>query len=306
MNYQPQNTLIIIAGPTAVGKTAAAIQLAQHYNTVVLSADSRQFFREMSIGTAKPDADELAAAQHYFVNSHPVTQDFSVGDFEREALQLLAQLFKTHGYVVMAGGSGLYVDAVCNGFDDLPKPAEGVRERLNAQLTQYGIEYLQQKLKAADPEYYNQVDLNNPRRLVRALEVYETTGKPFSAYRVSAQSKRPFKVVKIGLNMPREMLYDRINLRVDKMIEQGLVDEVRGLLPYRHLNALSTVGYTELFNYFDGRHTLPEAIALIKQNTRRFAKRQLTWFKRSADTHWLDARSPTLLADMLDIVEGRR
>ncbi|RVT99872.1 tRNA (adenosine(37)-N6)-dimethylallyltransferase MiaA [Mucilaginibacter limnophilus] len=300
-----KKTLIVVTGPTAVGKTAAAIRVAQHYDTAIISADSRQFFKEMSIGTAKPDADELAAAKHYFIDSHSVTEDFSVGDFERKALQLLDELFKTHDVVILAGGSGLYINAVCEGFDDLPKPAEGVRERLNEELENNGIEYLQEKLKAADPDYYTQVDLNNPRRLVRALEVFETTGKPFSSYRVSAQNKRPFNIINIALNMPREQLYERINRRVDIMIEQGLVEEVRSLLPYRRLNALNTVGYSEIFDYFDGKTDLDTAISLIKQNTRRFAKRQLTWFGRDKEINWVDAASPSLLQDVLDIIEKR-
>lgn len=299
------NTLIVVAGPTAVGKTAAAIRLAQHYNTAIISADSRQFFKEMSIGTAKPDANELATAKHYFVDSHSITEDFSVGDFEREALQLLDELFKTHDVVILAGGSGLYINAVCHGFDDLPKPAEGVRERLNDELENNGIEFLQEKLKAADPEYYAQVDLNNPRRLVRALEVFETTGKPFSSYRVSAQNQRPFNIIKIALNMPREQLYERINRRVDIMIKQGLIEEVRSLLPFRHLNALNTVGYSEIFDYLDGKTDRDTAVSLIKQNTRRFAKRQLTWFGRDKEMTWVDAVGPVLLQDILDVTEKR-
>ncbi|RYY35033.1 MAG: tRNA (adenosine(37)-N6)-dimethylallyltransferase MiaA [Sphingobacteriaceae bacterium] len=300
-----KNTLIVVAGPTAVGKTVAAIQLAQHFGTVVVSADSRQFFREMSIGTAKPDVAELAAAKHYFIDSHSVTDEFSVGDYEREALLLLDELFKTHDVVILAGGSGLYINAVCEGFDNLPKPAEGVRERLNEELETQGIEFLQEKLNAADPEYYAQVDLNNPRRVVRALEVFETTGRPFSSYRVSAQNKRPFSVIKLMLNTPREILYDRINRRVDVMVEQGLIEEVRSLLPYRKLNALNTVGYSEVFDYFDGKTDLPTAISLIKQNTRRFAKRQLTWFRRDEGMHWVEAGNPNLLNDMLSIINSQ-
>ncbi|MCC8408872.1 tRNA (adenosine(37)-N6)-dimethylallyltransferase MiaA [Mucilaginibacter sp. UR6-1] len=299
MADQPK-TLIVVAGPTAVGKTAAAIQLARHYNTVVVSADSRQFFREMSIGTAKPDTDELAAAKHYFINSHSIADDFNVGDYEKQALQLLNELFREHDLVILAGGSGLYIKAVCEGFDDLPVAAEGLREKLNAELEQHGITYLQEKLKNADPDYYNQVDLNNPQRIIRALEVFDTTGKPFSSYRTTNINKRTFNIIKLALTMPREQLYSRINHRVDVMVEQGLVEEVRSLLPYRHLNALNTVGYSELFDYFDGKTDIATAISLIKQNTRRFAKRQLTWFRRDAHIKWIETTRGDILPIMLE------
>ncbi len=282
-------TLIVIAGPTAVGKTAAAIELAKHYKTVIISADSRQFYREMSIGTAKPSDEELAAAPHYFINSHSITEPFSVGDFEKQCLQLLSELFLIHDKVIMVGGSGLYIKAVCEGFDDLPTADAGVREKLNIELAENGIVFLQEKLKIADPEYYDQVDINNPQRIIRALEVFESTGNPFSSYHKAAANQRPFNVVKLALTMDRAALYERINLRVDEMVKQGLVKEVRSLLPYRHLNALNTVGYSELFDYFDGKTSLETAIELIKQNTRRFAKRQLTWFRKDKEIRWLEA-----------------
>lgn len=302
MNHQlPTNkTLIVVAGPTAVGKTDTAIRLANHYNTVVVSADSRQFFREMSIGTAKPNADELAAAKHYFIDSHSITESFSVGDFEKEALALLDELFKQHDVVILAGGSGLYIKAICEGFDDLPTADPGIRHRLNQDFTEKGIHYLQEQLKVADPEYYTQVDLNNPQRLIRALEVFETTGKPFSSFRTSAINKRPFNIIKFGLNLPREILYQRINQRVDIMVEQGLIDEVKALLPYRHLNALNTVGYSELFDYFDGKIDLTRAIELIKQNTRRFAKRQLTWFNKDKEFIWLEPGDVERMIGIID------
>ncbi|GAB2975498.1 tRNA (adenosine(37)-N6)-dimethylallyltransferase MiaA [Mucilaginibacter puniceus] len=282
-------TLVVIAGPTAIGKTAAAIQLAQHFKTAILSADSRQFYREMSIGTAKPTTEELAAAQHYFINSHSITELFSVGDFEKQGLQLLEELFKTHNVVILVGGSGLYIKAICEGFDNIPVADKGVREKLNLELEQKGITYLQEKLKQSDPDYYAEVDIHNPQRIIRALEVFESTGKPFSSYRVANTNKRPFNVIKIALDMPREVLYRRINQRVDVMVEQGLLDEVRSLIPYRHLNALNTVGYSEIFDYLDGNISLDTAIEKIKQNTRRFAKRQLTWFRKDKDFHWFEA-----------------
>ncbi|HEX8023191.1 tRNA (adenosine(37)-N6)-dimethylallyltransferase MiaA [Mucilaginibacter sp.] len=296
-------TLIVIAGPTAVGKTAAAIKLAQHFNTIVVSADSRQFFSEMSIGTAKPDAEELAAAKHYFINSHSITESFSVGDFEKQGLALLDELFKTHDKVILAGGSGLYIKAICEGFDDLPVADISVRDKLNMQLEEEGITPLQEKLKQVDPDYYAQVDLNNPQRIIRALEVFETTGKPFSSYRNATVNKRPFNIVKLALDMPREKLYERINLRVDLMVEQGLIDEVTALLPYRQLNALNTVGYAELFDHFDGKTSLNEALLLIKQNTRRFAKRQLTWFRKDKDFIWFDAGAPDVVDQMIKTIE---
>jgi len=292
-------TLIVIAGPTAVGKTAIAIQVAKHYNTVVLSADSRQFYREMSIGTAKPDADELAAVKHHFIDSHSIKENFSVGDFEKQALALLDELFKEYDAVVMAGGSGLYIKAVCEGFDNLPVADPGIRHKLNQDFTELGIRHLQERLKEVDPDYYEQVDIQNPQRLIRALEVFETTGKPISYYRKSTVNKRPFNVVKIGLNLPRDILYQQINYRVDKMIELGLIDEVKSLIPHRSLNALNTVGYSELFDHFDGNIDLESALELIKQNTRHFAKRQLTWFRKDKDIHWLEADNEDVVLDIV-------
>ena len=292
-------TLIVIAGPTAVGKTAIAIQVAKHYNTVVLSADSRQFYREMSIGTAKPDADELAAVKHHFIDSHSIQENFSVGDFEKQALALLDELFKEYDAVVMAGGSGLYIKAVCEGFDNLPVADPGIRHKLNQDFTELGIRHLQERLKEVDPGYYELVDIQNPQRLIRALEVFETTGKPISYYRKSTVNKRPFNVVKIGLNLPRDILYQQINYRVDKMIELGLIDEVKSLIPHRSLNALNTVGYSELFDHFDGNIDLESALELIKQNTRHFAKRQLTWFRKDKDIHWLEADNEDVVLDIV-------
>ncbi len=285
----PAKTLIVIAGPTAIGKTAAAIELAQYFNTVILSADSRQFFKEMSIGTAKPNAQELAAAPHYFIDSHSISESFSVGDFEKQGLALLDELFKAHDIIIMVGGSGLYVKAICEGFDHIPDADEGVREKLTAELEEKGLAHLQEKLKQVDPDYYNEVDINNPQRVIRALEVFESTGKPFSSYRVANTNTRPFNIIKIALDMPREQLYNRINQRVDVMFEQGLLDEVKSLLPYRHLNALNTVGYSEIFDYLDGKVDLDTAIEKIKQNTRRFAKRQLTWFRKDKGFYWMEA-----------------
>lgn len=292
-------TLLVIVGPTASGKTALAIDLAKRLNTEIISADSRQFYREMSIGTAKPTAEELGQAKHHFVNSHSVTENFSVGDFEKQGLELLETIFKTHNTAVMVGGSGLYIRAICEGFDQLPSVSPELRNKLNEDYESRGITYLQEKLKQADPVYFKRVDINNPQRIIRALEVFESTGVPFSAYHRSAATERPFRCIKIGIDFPREVLYERINQRVDDMVEQGLVEEVRALLPYRHLNALNTVGYSELFEYFDGKTELETAISLIKQNTRRFAKRQLTWFRKDQDIKWLKADSAELVENAL-------
>jgi tRNA dimethylallyltransferase len=290
MNHEhPKKTLLVIAGPTAIGKTAVAIQLAKHLNTVIISADSRQFYREMSIGTAQPTAEELSTAQHYFINSHSITESFTVADFEKEAIDLLADLFKTKDSVILVGGSGLYIQAICEGFDDIPSAPPEIRERLNNDLAEKGLQYLQEKLKISDPAYFKQVDIHNPQRVIRALEVFESTGKPFSSYRISNLNKRPFNIIKIGLDLPRDILYNRINHRVDEMVKQGLLNEVKSLLPYQHLNALNTVGYKELFDYLDGLTELEMAISHIKQNTRRFAKRQLTWFRRDKEIHWFEA-----------------
>ena len=295
----PDKTLFVIAGPTASGKTAAAIQLAQHLKTVIVSADSRQFYREISIGTAKPSNEELSAVPHYFINSHSITEVVSAGDYEKQALALLDQLFKTNDEVILVGGSGLFIKAVCEGFDAFPDPTPGIREQLNQQFEEKGIEYLQEALKLADPEYYEQVDLNNPQRMIRALEVFESTGQPYSSFRKSTLNSRPFAVKKFGLTLPRDVLYQRINQRVDGMVAQGLIEEVSSLLPSRNLNALQTVGYSELFDYFDGKTSLETAIELIKQNTRRYAKRQMTWFAKDKEIIWLQAGGGDLVGDMI-------
>ncbi|MBD1427130.1 tRNA (adenosine(37)-N6)-dimethylallyltransferase MiaA [Sphingobacterium arenae] len=281
--------LIIVVGPTAVGKTAMGISLAKHFKTEIISADSRQFYREMSIGTAKPDTDELKEVKHHFIDSHTIEDEYSAGDFERDALSLLKLLFENHDVVVMVGGSGLFVRAVCEGLDNLPKAPIAVRERLNGIFDREGLEPLQQKLREVDPDYYGEADIHNPQRVIRALEVYETTGQPLSSYHVQEMVKRPFEIVTIGLNMERQRLYDRINLRVDKMIEKGLVNEVRSLLAYRNKPALLTVGYVEIFDFIDGKIKLEEAISRIKQNSRRYAKRQITWFKKYGNTVWFES-----------------
>ncbi len=279
-------TLVCVVGPTAVGKTAAGIRIAQHFQTAVISADSRQFYREMTIGTAKPSDEELASVPHYFINSHGIRDDYSAGDYERDALALLGELFSRHDVVVLVGGSGLFVRAVCRGLDDLPKPLPGIRDRLNTLYLEQGLEPLQAMLKQADPVYFHEMDSRNPQRIIRALEVFESTGKPFSYFRQGHIVERPFGVVNVGLNTDRERLYQRINTRVDAMMAAGLLDEVRSLLPYREKPPLQTVGYAELFAYLDGTYTLENAVDKIKQHTRRYAKRQLTWFRKDGSTVW--------------------
>lgn len=281
-------TLLTIIGPTAVGKTELAIQLAQHFDTEIISADSRQFFKEMSIGTAKPDEQELATATHHFINSHSIQDDFSVGDFEKEGIEILTELFKRKNVAILVGGSGLYINAITQGFDDLPKAPKELRDQLNRKFETEGIAVLQQQLRDLDPDYFSLVDINNPQRIIRALEVCLSTGKTFSELRTKSIQKRPFDILKIGLKMEREKLYDRINRRVDTMMQAGLLDEVKSLLSYRDRNALRTVGYQELFDYLDGKYSLEQAVDKIKQNTRNFAKRQLTWFRRDADITWFE------------------
>lgn len=296
-----QRYLITILGPTASGKTAAAIVVARHFNTVVVSADSRQLYREMTIGTAKPTANELAAVPHYMVHHISIQDDYSAGKYADEVLPLLEELFQQYQVVVMAGGSGLYVNAVLEGFDDLPPVQPGIREQLEQTLEEQGIETLQQQLQDLDPEYYAQVDQQNPHRLIRALEVCLSSGQPFSSFRKGATQHRNFEIIKIGLEWEREALYARINNRVDAMMPAGLLEEARSLHPQRGLMALETVGYAELFDYFEGKTDLDTAIELIKRNTRRYAKRQLTWWRKHADIKWFAQADEQ---GMLDYLEG--
>lgn len=283
-----KKTLVVVVGPTAVGKTALAIKLAQYFNTEILSADSRQFYKEMNIGTAKPSAEELAVVKHHFIDSHSIADEYSAGDFERDAIQLLTELFISKDVIVMVGGSGLFVRAVCEGLDDLPKAPEGLRDRLNQEFEAFGLEPLKDRLKQIDPDYFAVADVDNPQRVIRALEVYETSGNTMSFYQKREVDKRPFNIITVGLNTDRELLYVRINHRVDKMIEMGLLDEVKSLTPYRNKPALLTVGYSEIFDYLSGEISLEEAVDKVKQNSRRYAKRQITWFKKYGGTTWFE------------------
>jgi len=285
---KPGKYLVVIAGPTAVGKTDVAIKLAKHWNSEILSADSRQFYNEMSIGTAKPDGEQLSEVKHHFVGQLSIHDYFNVSRFENEALQLLQNLFEQHDLVFMVGGSGLYIDAVCRGIDDFPDPEPEYRSYLKGLYRDEGIQKLQELLSELDPEYFETVDKNNPNRLLRALEVCHSTGKKFSDQRLNSSKQRDFRIIRIGLNLPRLELFSRIELRVDQMIKKGLVEEVQDLLPYRHLNALNTVGYKEIFEYLDSKITLEQAIVNIKTNTRRYAKRQITWFNRTNEYTWFE------------------
>lgn len=283
-----KNTIISVVGPTAIGKTKLAIKIAQHFNTEIVSADSRQFFKEMRIGTAVPTKEELQAVKHHFIQNKSIVDPYSVGDFEKEGLSCIAEIHKKHSIVVLVGGSGLYVDAITKGFDKFPKVAPKIREELNNILVNNGISTLQEQLKLLDPKYYATVDKENPHRVIRALEVCIGSNKPYSSFIRDKKENRPFNVITVGLTADREIIYDRINQRVDIMLQEGLLEEVESLESKKHLNALNTVGYKELFNYLNGEWTLEFAISEIKKNTRRFAKRQQTWFKKNEDTLWVN------------------
>lgn len=281
--------LIVIAGPTAVGKTAIAIRLAQHFNTDIISADARQFYKEMNIGTAKPTDEQLKLIPHHFINFLSVNDVYNVGQYEKDVLEKLNELFKTHDVVIMTGGAGLFIRAVTEGLDVLPSADPEIRESLQELFETQGIEALQIKLEDVDPEYYKKVDIQNPVRLIRALEVFYATGKPISTFHIRETPERPFKSIKICLEIERETLYNIINNRVDKMIDNGLLKEAENLFPLRHLNALQTVGYSEFFDYLENTTDLKTAIEKIKQNTRNYAKRQMTWFRKDKEFVWVKA-----------------
>lgn len=278
---QPGKTLKVIVGPTASGKTDYSIELANQYNSPIISCDSRQIYKELKIGTAPPSEEQLAQIKHYFIFSHSIFDFYTAGKYELEALELINNLFLTHDTLIVVGGSGLYVDALCYGIDDFPDSDMILRDNLMQRLASEGIESLRNELRLLDPESYETIDKKNPQRIVRALEVCLQTGKKFSSFKSSSSKQRNFTIERTIIERPREELYDRINLRVDKMIESGLIDEAKELHKFKDLPALKTVGYKELFDYFDGKTSLEEAIDLIKRNTRRYAKRQITWFKRT-------------------------
>lgn len=281
-----RGTLIVIAGPTGSGKSALAVRIAQHYNAPIISTDSRQFYRGLAIGTAQPTKEELAAAKHYFIADREVEDDFNSGKYETEALRLLDELFKDNEYVVAVGGSGLYIQALCDGMDAMPEANDEVRQQLKERLQNEGLTVLADELRQRDPEYYDRVDRSNPARVMRALEVCIVTGRTYTEQRSGEKAERSFNIIKIATDIPRDILYDRINRRVDMMVAEGLVEEARRVYHKRHLNALQTVGYREMFDYFDGITTLDEAIELIKRNSRHYAKRQMTWFRRDTQFSW--------------------
>jgi tRNA dimethylallyltransferase len=289
-------------GATASGKTDLSIVLARRYNAPIISTDSRQVYRGLPIGTAYPSDEQLKSVEHHFIGELDLTQEFNCGEYERQALERLGELFAEHDTVVAVGGSGLYVRALCEGIDDLPDVDKSLREQLMIRLATEGVESLSEELYRLDPEYYEQVDKCNPARVVRALEVCLSTGEKYSSLRKGAKKERDFEIVKIGVDMSRDVLYERINRRVDIMMEAGLEREARAVLPYRNCNSLRTVGYSEMFDFFDGKTTRDEAVELIKRNTRRYAKRQMTWFRRDADIRWFE---PSQTDKIIEYIDGR-
>ncbi len=299
---EKERWLIVLTGPTASGKTDIAVKLALKFNAEIISADSRQFYKEIPIGTAAPGNELLAQVKHHFVGHLTIFDEYNVSKYEYDVLLLLEKLWKHRNIVIMAGGSGLYIDAVCKGIDKLPDPDPELRKHLENKLKNNGIEALQSQLKLLDPEYYDQVDLKNPKRLMRAIEVCLQTGKKYSSLRKNSPQKRDFNILKIGLELPREELFERINRRTDIMIKNGWIEEAEKVFPFRHLNALNTVGYKELFAYLEGKTNLDFAIEKIKTNTRRYAKRQITWFKKDSDINMF---SPKNINDIIKFIENR-
>ena len=291
-----QKTVIIIAGPTAVGKTAVAIDIATHFQTSIISADSRQCFSELNIGVARPSEEELARITHYFIASHSIQDEITAATFEAYALQKTHELFSHHDTVVIVGGTGLYIKAFCEGLDSIPAINEEVRKKITTDYAHKGLAWLSSEVQQKDPDFFEKGENQNPQRMMRALEVIESTGQSILTYRTGTKVKRDFNILKIGLELPRDILYNRINARVDQMLEQGLLDEVKNLLPYRNLNALQTVGYKELFDYLENKTSYEEAISLIKQHTRQYSKRQMTWFSRDEQIKWFD---PAILQPIL-------
>jgi tRNA dimethylallyltransferase len=304
--------LIVIVGPTAIGKTAMSIQLAQHYDCEILSCDSRQFYREMTIGTAVPSEKELAAAKHHFIHNRSVTENYTVGDFEKEAIAKLEELYAEKDFAILVGGSGLYVDAVLKGFDDFPEIATAIRDLVSNNYKKNGLTYLQEQLQEKDLAYFDKLTIENPQtllnpqRMMRFVEVCLGTGKPYSSFLNQKKNTKSFTPIVIGLEAERNLMYDRINQRVDLMMATGLLKEAKNLLSYKNLNALQTVGYKELFDCIDEKISLPFAVEEIKKNTRRFAKRQLTWFKRNEDTEWFDYQTdPKDIIQFIDLITKR-
>jgi len=296
-----QKYLIVLTGPTGIGKTSIGITIARHFNTEIVSADSRQIFKELTIGTAVPQNNELKTVKHHFIQTHSIKENYNASRYENEALDLINTLFKSHNLVLLVGGSMLYIDAVCYGIDIMPDADQEIRKWLKDKLETEGLESLRFQLKKLDPDYYNTVDLKNPNRIIHALEISIMTGKPYSSFRSNPKKSRPFSIIKIGLNCEREVLHQRINTRVDQMIEAGLEDEARNYYHLKHMNSLNTVGYRELFTFFDGKITREKAIELIKRNSRRYARKQLTWFRRDTEMNWFE---PDGTKDIITFIEN--
>ncbi|WP_339866524.1 tRNA (adenosine(37)-N6)-dimethylallyltransferase MiaA [uncultured Algoriphagus sp.] len=294
-----QSFLILVVGPTAVGKTDLCLNLAKKFKTEIVSCDSRQFYREMNLGTAKPSSEELSEVPHHFINSLSIEDDYDVRKFERDAIVLLETLFLKNQVVIMTGGSGLFAEAIVNGLDEMPAIAPEVRAQIIQEYAEKGLDFLQEEVAQNDPEYFEIVDQKNPQRLMRAMEIYRGTGKKFSSFRVKSVKKRPFQVIKVGLERDREELYARIDLRMDQMITAGLFQEADALFEKRHLNALQTVGYSEIFGFLEGRYDKEEAIRLLKRNSRRYAKRQLTWFKKDESIKWFSPENKESILEFL-------
>lgn len=288
-----QHTVILVAGPTAVGKTAVAIQLAKQFETEIISADSRQCYREMNIGVAKPSPEELATVSHHFIASHSIKEELNAGVFEQYALTKTQMLFTNHPVVVMTGGTGLYIKTFCEGIDEMPAIPSAIREKVIQLYETNGLQWLQEQVKQKDPIFWQSAEQQNPQRLMRALAFTEATGKSITLFRAGKKVERPFQIIKIGLEMRRELLNERINQRVGVMMASGLLEEVKALFPFRHLNALQTVGYQEIFDYLEGKTDLKRAVELIQQHTRQYAKRQMTWFKKDSSIHWVNAAEKT-------------
>ncbi len=293
-------TLIVVTGPTAVGKTALCLDIAQHYGIPIINADSRQIYRDLKIGTAAPTEDQLRQVRHYFVGILPLDEYYSASMYEEQVMDLLDALFQQSDYALMSGGSMMYIDAVCNGIDDIPTVDDETRATMKRRLADEGLERLCEELKVLDPEHYAIVDRSNPRRVVHALEICHMTGRTYTSFRKNERKERPFRIVKIALTRPRDIIYERINKRVDQMIADGLIDEARNLYPQRHLNALNTVGYKELFTYFDGTWTFDEAVERMKGNTRRYARKQLTWFKKDPNITWFSPENQSLIINHIE------
>jgi len=292
--------LIVLVGPTAVGKTEVALRLAEHFKTEIFSADSRQIYKELEIGTAKPTPEELSLVQHHFINTHSIRQSYDAGAYGREALALIHTLFEKHNTLILCGGSGLYIKAVLEGFDEMPEIPTGIRDQIIAEYELKGLPWLQEAVREIDPDYFEQVDINNPQRLVRALELFKASGHRVSRLRVKEKRSHDFQIIKIGLQLDRDQLYTRIDTRMDVMIEKGLFNEAEHFFPNRNLNALQTVGYREIFDYLEGKYDREEAIRLLKRNTRRYAKRQLTWFKKDPEVMWFQADQVDQIIAYLD------